>query len=68
MPIITSIHCKALSVGAGEVRQNDLAFKMNAASRKILRGCLVGIIITEPKRERGKIRRQRGIEMKRVPS
>ena len=40
-------------VGVGEVRQNDLAFRMNAASRKVLRECLVGIIITEPKRERG---------------
>ena len=28
----------------------------------------MGIIITEPKRERGKIRRRRGTRMKRVPS
>ena len=40
-------------VGVGEVRQNDLAFRMNATSRKVLRECLVGIIITKPKRERG---------------
>ena len=40
-------------VGVGEVRQNDLALRRNAAFRKILRECLVGIIITEPKRERG---------------
>ena len=39
---------------------------MNASSRKVLRECLVGIIITEPRRERGKIRRRRGTGMKRV--
>ena len=55
-------------VGVGEVCQNDLAFRMNAASRKILRECLVGIIITEPKRERSKIRRWRGSGTKRVSS
>ena len=40
-------------VSVGEVRQNDLAFQMNTLSRKVLRECLVGIIITELKRERG---------------
>ena len=39
-------------VSVGKVRQYDLAFRMNASSRKVLRECLVGIIITEPKRER----------------
>ena len=38
-------------VGVDEVCQNDLAFRMNAASRKVLQECLVGIIITELKRE-----------------
>ena len=54
-------------VGVSEVHQNDLAFRMNAASRKVLRECIVGIIIMELKRERSRIRRRRGIEMKRVP-
>ena len=40
-------------VSVGEVRQNDLVFRMKSSSRKILRECLVGIIITEWKRERG---------------
>ena len=44
-------------VSVGEVRQNDLAFRMNATSGKVLRECLVDIIITEPKRER-----ERGVE------
>ena len=53
-------------VSVGEVRQNDLVFRMNASSRKILRECLVGIIITERKRERSRIKRRRGTETKRV--
>ena len=40
-------------VSVGEVRHNDLAFRMNTSFRKVLRECLVGIIITEPKSERG---------------
>ena len=40
-------------VGVGEVRQNDLEIRMNAASRKVLHECLVGINIMESKRERG---------------
>ena len=55
-------------VSVGKVRQYDLAFRMNASSRKVLQECLVGIIIMEPKRKRGRIRRRRGIGMKRVPS
>ena len=39
-------------VSVGEVRQNDLVFRINTSSRKFLRECLVGIIITEPKKER----------------
>ena len=54
-------------VSVGKVRQYDMALRMNASSRKVLRECLIGIIITKPKRERGRIRRRRGIEMKRVP-
>ena len=53
-------------VSVGEVRQYDLAFQMNTLSRKVLRECLMGIIVTEPKIEKGKIRRWRGTEMKRV--
>ena len=40
-------------VNVDEVHQYDLAFRMNTSFRKVLRECLVGIIITEPKRERG---------------
>ena len=54
-------------VSVDEVHQYDLAFRINTSSRKVLRECLVGIIITKPKSERGKIRRKRGIRMKRVP-
>ena len=53
-------------VSVGKVWQYDLAFRMNASSIKVLREFLVGIIITEPKRERGRIRRRRGTEMKTV--
>ena len=53
-------------VGVGEARQNDLEFRMNATSKKVLRECIVGIIITEPKRKWGRIRRRRGTGMKRV--
>ena len=52
-------------VGVGKVCQNDLAFRMNAKSRKVLQECFVGIIITKLKKERGRIRRRRGTEMKR---
>ena len=55
-------------VSVGKVRQNDLAFWMNTSSRKVLRECLVGIIITEPKRERSRIRRWRNSGTKRVLS
>ena len=55
-------------VSVNEVRQNDLAFQMNTSSRKFLRECLVGIIITKPKRERSRIRRWRSFGTKRVPS
>ena len=44
-------------VSVGEVRQNDLVFRMNTSSRKVLQECLVSIINTEPKRERSRIRR-----------
>ena len=55
-------------VNVGEVRQYDLAFWMNTSSRKVLWECLVGIIIMELKRERGRIRRRRGTGMKKVSS
>ena len=53
-------------VSVGKVLQNDLAFRMNAASRKVLWECPVGIIITELKREKSRIRRWRDTRMKRV--
>ena len=34
-------------VSVCKIRQNDLAFRMNASSRKVLRKCLKGIIITK---------------------
>ena len=48
-------------VGVSKMTQDDL-------SGKVLRKCLVGIIITEQERERCMIRRGRGTEMKRIPS
>ena len=54
-------------VGVGKVRQNDLAFRMNASSREVLRKCLKGIIITKPNVRRWRIRRWRSIGTKRVP-
>ena len=39
-------------VSVGKVRQNDLAFRMNASSREVLRKRLKGIIITEPDSKR----------------
>ena len=54
-------------VSVSKVLQNDLVFGMNAMSRKVLRECLVGIIITEPKMRRSRIRRWRCLGTKRVP-
>ena len=54
-------------VGVGKVRQNDLAFRMNASSREVLRKCLKGIIITELNIKRWRIRRRKSTKMKRVP-
>ena len=54
-------------VSVGKVWQYDLAFRMNASFRKVLWECLMGIIITEPKKERGRIKRWRGTGMKKVP-
>ena len=55
-------------VSVGKVRQNDLAFRMNASSREVLRECLKGIIIIEPDSRRRRISRWRGIGTKRIPS
>ena len=54
-------------VGVDKVRQNDLAFRMNASSREVLRKCLKGIIIMELNVRRWRIRRWRSIGTKRVP-
>ena len=53
-------------VNVGKVQQNDLAFRMNAKSREVLRECLKGIIITEPNNRRRRINRWRSTETKRV--
>ena len=50
----------------GKVQQNDLAFRMNATSRKVLWKCLKGIIITELNMRKCRIRRRRSIGMKKV--
>ena len=54
-------------VSVGKVRQNDLAFRMNASSGEVLRECLKGIIITEPDSRRRRISRWRSTGTKRVP-
>ena len=53
-------------VSVGKVWQNDLAFRMNASSKEVLRECLKGIIITEPNRRRRRISRWRSTGTKRV--
>ena len=55
-------------VSVGKVRQNDLALRMNASSREVLRKCLKGIIITEPNSRRRRIGRWRSTGTKRVLS
>ena len=55
-------------VSVGKVRQNDLAFRMNASSREVLQKCLKGIIITELDVRRRRISRWRSTGTKRVPS
>ena len=54
-------------VSVGKVRQNDLAFRMNASSGEVLQKCLKGNIITEPNSRRRRISKWRSIETKRVP-
>ena len=55
-------------VGVSKMTQKDSAFRMNALSGEVLQKCLVGIIITEPERERCMIRRGRGTGTKRISS
>ena len=38
-------------VSVGEVRQDDLAFRMNASSRKVLKEVWFGFLITESDRK-----------------
>ena len=54
-------------VNVGKVRQNNLAFRMNASSREVLQECLKGIIIMEPDSKRRRIRRWKRTGTKRVP-
>ena len=53
-------------VSVGKVWQNDLAFWLNATSRKVFQKCLKGIIITEPNVRRWRIRSRRSIRTKSV--
>ena len=55
-------------LSVSKMTQNDSALRMNASSGKVLRKCLVGIIITEPERERCMIKRGRKKEtIRKVP-
>ena len=53
-------------VNVGKVWQDNLAFRMNASSREVLRKCLKGVIITEPNIRRWRISRWRSTGTKRV--
>ena len=53
-------------VNVGEIRQNDSVFRMNTSSRKFLWEVLSSILIMEPNRRGGRIKRQRCPRMKRV--
>ena len=54
-------------VDVSKMTQDDLAFRMNASSRKVFRKCHMGIIVTETKREGCMIKKGRGTGMKRIP-
>ena len=45
-------------VSIGEVKKNDLAFRVNATPRKVLGKVLTGFIITEPDMKKARIRRR----------
>ena len=53
--LLTPIVDDSEKVSIGEIRKDDLAFRMNAASRKVLRKVLSGFIITEPYMRRCKL-------------
>ena len=53
-------------ISIGEVRKNDLAFQMNATSRKVFRKVLTGFIITELNVKGGKVKGRRCPRMKSV--
>ena len=55
-------------VGVSKMTQDNSGFRMNVSSRKVFCKCLIGIIVTETKREGCMIRRVRGTRMKRIPS
>ena len=54
-------------VNVREVWQRDLAFRMNASSRKVLKEVRFGLLITEPDMRGSRIRRSRCPRTKRVP-
>ena len=54
-------------VGICKICQDDLAFRMNALSRKVLQKCFKGIIITKPNMRQSRIKGRRSTGMKRVP-
>ena len=53
-------------VSVRKVRQNDLAFRMNASSRELLKEVQFGLLIMEPDRKRCRIRRSGCLGMKKV--
>ena len=54
-------------VSVGEIRQDDLAFRMNTSSRKVLKEVWFGLLITEPDMGWCRIRRHGCPRTKRVP-
>ena len=54
------------SVSVREVWQNDLAFRMNASSREVLKEVCFGLLITEPNRRWSRVRRSGCPGAKRV--
>ena len=54
-------------VNVGEVCQDDLAFRMNASLRKVLKEVRFGLLITEPDVRGSRIKRSGCLRTKRVP-
>ena len=55
-------------IGVREVWQDDLVYRMNASSRKVLKEVWFGLLITKPNRERSSVSRKGCPETNRVPA